>query len=149
MGSCFNMAFPHLKIADTIPMADNGDLSLGRNDQLFHCTSSQRMTLTGKLEDIEYTMQMDMSNTQIQAFNIKDGNLSSDGRLFLIQPSILLFLDPVIRSHQKSSWQRASPAPLIINLSPVNESLLHIFIITTFPISLEMQLSRAARSSFS
>lgn len=126
MGSCFNMAFLHLKIADTIPMADNGDLSLGRNDQLFHCTSSQRMTLTGKLEDIEYTMQMDMSNTQIQAFNIKDGNLSSDGRLFLIQPSILLFLDPVIQSHQKSSWQRASPAPLTTNLSPVNESHLHI-----------------------
>lgn len=40
------------------------------------------MILNGTLEGITYTMIMDMSNTEIQAFNIKDGILSSNSKVF-------------------------------------------------------------------
>lgn len=63
----------------TTSIIDNGDLVLGENKKLFRCNSPQRITLTGTLEKTKYTMYMDMSNTQIQAFGIKDGNLSTDG----------------------------------------------------------------------
>lgn len=42
------------------------------------------MTLNGKLENITYTMRIDMSNTEIQAFNIEDGILSSAGKFISI-----------------------------------------------------------------
>lgn len=51
---------------------------------MYMCNPRKSMTLNGRLEDITYTMQIDMSNTQIQAFNIEDGILSSDGNFFLI-----------------------------------------------------------------
>lgn len=66
-------------VLDTIPLIDNRDLILGGNTQLFQCSSPQRMTMTGDLDGVTYTMYMDMSNTQIQAFGVKDGNLSTDG----------------------------------------------------------------------
>lgn len=71
--------FPETQPKDQIQMIDNGDLILGEKTRLFKCNSSQRITLNGKLEDTIYTMYMDMSNTQIQAFDIMDGNLSSNG----------------------------------------------------------------------
>lgn len=51
---------------------------------MYMCNPRKSMTLNGRLEDITYTMQIDMSNTQIQAFNIEDGILSSDSNFFLI-----------------------------------------------------------------
>lgn len=57
---------------------------------MYMCNPRKSMTLNGRLEDITYTMQIDMSNTQIQAFNIEDGILSSDGNFFLI---LIKFLD--------------------------------------------------------
>lgn len=75
-----NISIKHaLLIVDQIQMIDNGDLILGEKTRLFKCNSSQRITLNGKLGDTIYTMYMDMSNTQIQAFDIVDGNLSSNG----------------------------------------------------------------------
>lgn len=71
--------FPGGSIPLTTSIIDNGDLLLGENKKLFRCNSPQRITLTGTLEKTKYTMYMDMSNTQIQAFGIKDGNLSTDG----------------------------------------------------------------------
>lgn len=63
-------------------MFDNEDLILGGNMQLYMCNPPKRMTLSRKLEDITYTMYIDMFNTEIQAFNIQDGILSSDGKFF-------------------------------------------------------------------
>ncbi|XP_062594160.1 lysosome-associated membrane glycoprotein 1-like [Saccostrea cucullata] len=70
--------FPGIPIPNTISLLDTGDLKLGFDTQLYRCDSSQRMTLTGDLEGTTYTMNMDMSNVQIQAFNIKNGKLSTD-----------------------------------------------------------------------
>lgn len=55
---------------------------LGENSQMFLCNPPRRMTLEGSQGSLTYKMYMDMSNTEIQAFGIKDGILSSDGRLF-------------------------------------------------------------------
>ncbi|XP_062602256.1 uncharacterized protein LOC134263914 [Saccostrea cucullata] len=71
--------FPGTPIATTTTLLDTGDLKLGNVTQLYRCISPQRMTLTGELEDITYTMLMDMSGVQIQAFNIENGTLSTDG----------------------------------------------------------------------
>lgn len=65
-----------------INLIDTGDQILGNNTQLFQCNSIQTLTLNGTLKDTTYTMYMDMTNTQIQAFDIKNGKLSSDGELF-------------------------------------------------------------------
>ncbi|XP_061194790.1 uncharacterized protein LOC133202950 [Saccostrea echinata] len=70
--------FPGTPIATATNLLDTGDLKFGSNTQLYQCESTQRMTLTGELEGTTYTMNMDMSNVQIQAFNIKNGNLSID-----------------------------------------------------------------------
>lgn len=75
-----NISLKHaLLIVDQIQIIDNGDLILGEKTQLFKCSSSQRITLNGTFSGTTYTMYMDMSNTQIQAFDIVDGNLSSNG----------------------------------------------------------------------
>lgn len=52
---------------------------MGGNTQLFQCNSIQILTLNGTLKDTTYIMYMDMTNTQIQAFDMKNGKLSSDG----------------------------------------------------------------------
>ncbi|XP_062602274.1 uncharacterized protein LOC134263934 [Saccostrea cucullata] len=69
--------FSGTPIAATKNLLDTGDLKLGYIDQLYQCESTQRMTLTGVLEGTTYTMDMDMSNVQIQAFNITNGKLST------------------------------------------------------------------------
>lgn len=76
--------FQTIIIADVITMIDDSDLILGGNMQLYMCNPRKSMTLNGRLDDITYTMQIDMSNTEIQAFNIEDGILSSDGIFFLL-----------------------------------------------------------------
>lgn len=76
--------FQTIIIADLITMIDESDLILGGNMQLYICNPRKSMTLNGRLDDITYTMQIDMSNTEIQAFNIEDGILSSDGIFFLL-----------------------------------------------------------------
>lgn len=76
--------FQTIIIADLITMIDDSDLILGGNMQLYMCNPRKSMTLKGRLDDITYTMQIDMSNTEIQAFNIEDGILSSDGVFFLL-----------------------------------------------------------------
>lgn len=65
-----------------ITLIDTGDLFLGGNRQLFLCNPPTRMILNGTQEGITYTMYMDMSNMEIQAFNIKDGILSSNSKVF-------------------------------------------------------------------
>uniref|UniRef100_K1QFG4 Uncharacterized protein n=1 Tax=Magallana gigas TaxID=29159 RepID=K1QFG4_MAGGI len=69
-------------LCDTINLMDNGDFNLGGKTQLFNCSSLQRIILNGTLEKTTYTMYMDMSNTQIQAFDIMDGNLSSNDNAY-------------------------------------------------------------------
>lgn len=76
--------FQTIIIADLITMIDDSDLILGGNMQFYMCNPRKSMTLNGRLDDITYTMQIDMSNTEIQAFNIEDGILSSDGIFFLL-----------------------------------------------------------------
>lgn len=49
------------------------------------------MILNGTLEGITYTMIMDMSNTEIQAFNIKDGILSSNSKVFWFKDIFVKF----------------------------------------------------------
>ncbi|XP_062602249.1 uncharacterized protein LOC134263897 isoform X2 [Saccostrea cucullata] len=70
--------FPGTPITNTISLLDTGDLKLGSDTQLYQCESIQRMTLIGELEGTTYTMTIVMSNVQIQAFNIRNGNLSTD-----------------------------------------------------------------------
>lgn len=83
--------FPHSSTPNIITLIDTGDLFLGGNRQLFLCNPPNKMILNGTLEGITYTMIMDMSNTEIQAFNIKDGILSSniykcsDDKMFIIE----------------------------------------------------------------
>lgn len=82
MDARFNFApykyFPNTPTPNLITMIDDSDLILGGNMQLYMCNPRKSMTLKGRLDDITYTMQIDMSNTEIQAFNIEDGILSSD-----------------------------------------------------------------------
>jgi hypothetical protein len=52
---------------------------MGNDEQLYKCNSPQKMTLTGEYEGVTYSLDLEMSNTQIQAFNIQNGNLSTDG----------------------------------------------------------------------
>lgn len=82
MDARFNFApyeyFPNISTPIEVMMFDNEDLILGGNMQLYMCNPPKRMTLSRKLEDITYTMYIDMFNTEIQAFNIQDGILSSD-----------------------------------------------------------------------
>lgn len=66
-------------IVDSVNLNDQGDLVMGNDIQLYECNSPQKITLTGDLEGVNYSLVLDMSNTQIQAFNILGGNLSSDG----------------------------------------------------------------------
>lgn len=60
---------------DIITLLDTDDLFLGGNSQLFLRNPPNKMILNGTLEDVTYKMTMDMSNTEIQAFDIKDGIL--------------------------------------------------------------------------
>lgn len=76
---------------DIITLIDTGDLFLGGNRQLFLCNPPNRMILNGTLEGITYTMIMDMSNTEIQAFNIKDGILSSNSKVFWFKDIFVKF----------------------------------------------------------
>lgn len=66
-------------------IVDYGEIMLGEYRQMFLCNPTTRLTLKGLLEDITYTMYMDMSNTEIHAFGIKDGILGVDGKLFLFK----------------------------------------------------------------
>lgn len=67
---------------DIITLLDTDDLFLGGNSQLFLRNPPNKMILNGTLEDVTYKMTMDMSNTEIQAFDIKDGILSSNSKVF-------------------------------------------------------------------
>ncbi|XP_062606827.1 lysosome-associated membrane glycoprotein 2-like [Saccostrea cucullata] len=82
MSSMFTFApfefFPGTPIATTTNLLDTGDLILGNYTQLYQCLSPQRMTLNGVLEGTTYTLFMDMSSVQIQAFNIENGTISTD-----------------------------------------------------------------------
>lgn len=66
-------------------IVDYGEIMLGEYRQIFLCNLTTRLTLKGLLEDITYTMYMDMSNTEIHAFGIKDEILGVDGKLFLFK----------------------------------------------------------------
>ncbi|XP_062613761.1 uncharacterized protein LOC134275495 [Saccostrea cucullata] len=70
--------FPGTPIATSTNLLDTADLNLGRDTQLYQCIPPQRITLIGELEDTIYTMDMDMSGVQIQAFNIRNGKLSTN-----------------------------------------------------------------------
>lgn len=85
--------FQTIIIADLITMIDDSDLILGGNMQLYMCNPRKSMTLNGKLENITYTMRIDMSNTEIQAFNIEDGILSSAGKFISFQLNFFLSQD--------------------------------------------------------
>ncbi|XP_062596096.1 uncharacterized protein LOC134257513 isoform X1 [Saccostrea cucullata] len=82
MSSMFTFAptefFPGTPISTSINLLDTGDMKLGSDTQLYQCNANQIVTLTGALEGTTYTMFMDMSSVQIQAFNIKNGKLSTD-----------------------------------------------------------------------
>lgn len=67
---------------DIITLLDTDDLFLGGNSQLFLRNPPNKMILNGTLEDVTYKMTMGMSNTEIQAFDIKDGILSSNSKMF-------------------------------------------------------------------
>ncbi|XP_048746426.2 lysosome-associated membrane glycoprotein 1-like [Ostrea edulis] len=70
--------FPGVPTPNSVNLNDQGDLVMGNDTQLYECNSPQKITLTGDLEGVTYSLVLDMSNTQIQAFNIQGGNLSSD-----------------------------------------------------------------------
>lgn len=70
--------------AVSITLTDDGDLLLGGNRQLYICNPPKKMTLSGTLEGVTYTMYIDMSNTEIQAFDIQDGILSSSGKVHFL-----------------------------------------------------------------
>lgn len=86
-----------------ITLIDTGDLFLGGNRQLFLCNPPTRMILNGTQEGITYTMYMDMSNMEIQAFNIKDGILSSNSKVFWFNDIFVKFktlrLQPLVIFH--------------------------------------------------
>lgn len=77
--------------AVSITLTDDGDLLLGGNRQLYICNPPKKMTLSGTLGSVTYTMYIDMSNTEIQAFNIQDGILSSSGKVHFLYFSPYLF----------------------------------------------------------
>lgn len=73
---------PAMIFVDIITLLDTDDLFLGGNSQLFLRNPPNKMILNGTLEDVTYKMTMGMSNTEIQAFDIKDGILSSNSKMF-------------------------------------------------------------------
>lgn len=73
---------PAMIFVDIIILLDTDDLFLGGNGQLFLRNPPNKMILNGTLEDVTYKMTMGMSNTEIQAFDIKDGILSSNSKMF-------------------------------------------------------------------
>lgn len=73
---------PAMIFVDIITLLDTDDLFLGGNSQLFLRNPPNKMILNGTLEDVTYKMTKGMSNTEIQAFDIKDGILSSNSKMF-------------------------------------------------------------------
>ncbi|XP_061194379.1 lysosome-associated membrane glycoprotein 1-like [Saccostrea echinata] len=75
--------FEYFPVADEIQsniidLMTTRDSKLGDFAKLYMCKSTQRVTLNGQLGGVTYTLYIDMSNVQIQAFDIQNGNLSTD-----------------------------------------------------------------------
>lgn len=69
--------------ADSI--VEYGEIMSGDCRHMFLCNPRTHLKLKGLLEDITNTMYMDMSNTEIHAFDIKDVIFGVDGTLFLFK----------------------------------------------------------------